>query len=109
TIEPATDLMVQRFSVSDGLAPAIGNVRNINVPGDEDGATNGQMRVEVDFPGLNSTLDRIAGTYLYRLVDPNGVFPSVVQPLTVLQKVYPQGVSGTVIGSNGQILSNSVV
>ena len=29
--------------IFDGAPPAIGGVRNLNVPGDEDGATNGQL------------------------------------------------------------------
>ena len=32
--------LVQSFPVTDGVRPMIGGVRNINVPGDEDGAVN---------------------------------------------------------------------
>src|SRR5262249_53388954 len=76
------DQLVQSFDVTDGSVPLIGGVRNISVPSDEDGATNGQVRVELNYPRLNQTLDHIAGHYLFQLVDPNGVFTAVVVPFS---------------------------
>src|SRR5712691_7509662 len=73
-IEPGQELMMQRFKVTDGTLPLIGGARNVNVPGDDDGAVNGRLRVELNYPGLDQTLDHIAGQFLYRLVDPLGVF-----------------------------------
>src|SRR5438552_6136187 len=52
--------LVQSFPVTDGVRPMIGGVRNINVPGDEDGAVNSQIRVELNLPGMNLVLDHIA-------------------------------------------------
>src|SRR5260221_8253081 len=69
-IDPGQDLMMQRFKVTDGALPLIGGVRNGNVPGDDDGGTNGRVLVNLNYPGLNQTLDLIAGKYVYRLVDP---------------------------------------
>jgi len=84
-------------------------VRNSNVPGDEDGVTNGQMHVVVQYPVTSVTLEHIAAPYLFRLVDPLGGFASVTIPFTVVQKTYPQGVSGRLYDGNGQPLGNCVV
>src|SRR6185503_14408227 len=43
SIVDAGDPLVQSFPVSDGKVTAFGGVRDGNVPGDEDGATNGQI------------------------------------------------------------------
>src|SRR2546425_7847107 len=94
TIDFGQEPLVQSFTVTDGSLPLVGGVRDVNVPGDEDGATNGQIRVELNYPGLNEILDHIAGHYLYRLVDANGIFSPVIIPFTVVQKGYAQGVSG---------------
>jgi hypothetical protein len=100
------DWLVQAFPVRDGAVPLIGGVRNINVPGDEDGATNGQIRVVLNYPGLNQVLDHIAGQYIFQVVDAQGVFAPVTTALSIAQKSYPQGVSGTVYnGGNGQPLA----
>src|SRR4051812_598935 len=42
----STDPLVGSFSVTDGVVPIIGGVRNLNVPGDEDGSANGAVRIE---------------------------------------------------------------
>ena len=100
------DWLVEAFSVRDGSVPLIGGVRNINVPGDEDGATNGQIRVELNYPALNAVLDHIAGQYIFQVVDTQGVFAPMTAALSIAPKSYPQGVSGTVYNeSNGQPLA----
>ncbi len=105
------DLLVESFTVTDGQVPLIGGVRNSNVPGDDDGATNGQITVNLFYPNIAATLDSVAGNYLVRVSDPNngGVTP-VIQTFTVSQKVLPQGVSGQVTAAgSGLPLSNAVV
>jgi hypothetical protein len=100
------DWLTEAFPVRDGSVALIGGVRNINVPGDEDGATNGQLRVELNYPGFNQVLDHIAGQYIFQVVDAQGVFAPVTAALSIAQKSYPQGVSGTVYdGGNGQPLA----
>ena len=42
-----SDALVRSFKVTDGQLPIIGGVRNLNVPGDDDGATAGQIRVDL--------------------------------------------------------------
>src|SRR5438552_15334304 len=109
-IDFGQDMLVRSFAVTDGSLPLVGGVRNINVSGDEDGATNGQIRVELNYPGLNETLEHIAGHYLFRVLDANGVFAPLVVPFSVVQKAYPQGVSGQAIAAaTGLPLTNAVV
>lgn len=108
-IDPGEFLM-QSFAVTDGQRPFIGGVRNLNVPGDEDGVANGQILVQLPYPGLNDVLDRISMTYLLRLSDPGAAFTPITNALTIVQKIYPQGVTGKVRGAGtGLPLSQAVV
>jgi hypothetical protein len=91
---------VRHFSVTDGVQSLIGGATNINVPGDTDGTANGQITVVLNYPGLNVTLNAIAGGYLFKLSDPNNVFAAVTNSFTVEQQSAAQGVSGTVYANN---------
>jgi hypothetical protein len=109
-VDLGTDWLVQSFAVADGAVQLIGGVQNINVPADQDGATNGQIRAELNYPGMDLILDRIGGHYLFRLVDPQGVFTPVTAGFTVLPKTYPQGVTGRLFSAaGGQPVGNAVV
>jgi hypothetical protein len=105
----SSDLMVQAFSVTDGQAVRIGGVRNSSVPADEDGLADGQLHVLLNYPSVSPTLERIAGQYLFRLVDPLGGFPPITNAFTVVQKTYTQGVTGRIYNASGQPLANCVV
>src|SRR5687768_18299753 len=48
------------------LFRSIGGIRNVNVPGDEDGSTNGQIRASLIFPAEGES-GRAAGKFLYRV------------------------------------------
>ena len=52
-VDAATDRVARSFTVTDGQLPIIGGVRNLNVPGDDDGVVNGQIRVDLDSPGID--------------------------------------------------------
>jgi len=109
-IDPG-EILVESFTVTDGQVPLIGGVRNSNVPGDDDGATNGQATVNLFYPSVGTVADRIGGNYLVRVSDPNnsGVTPAI-QTFTVSQKIQPQGVSGRITAAgSGLPLSNAVV
>jgi hypothetical protein len=96
--------------VTDGQRPFIGGVRNLNVPGDEDAVANGQIQVQLPYPGLSDVLNRIAMTQLVRLSDPGASFTPVTNTLTVVQKTYPQGVAGKVrAAGTGQPLNQAIV
>ena len=104
------DILVESYTVTDGQAFFIGGVRNRNVPGDDDGLTNSTMTVNVLYPGVNDTLNHIAGTYLVRVTDAAGSFTPIIQTLTIVQKNYPQGVHGQVFSAGtGLPLTNTVV
>src|SRR4051812_38571898 len=108
-VDAATESLVQSFSVSDGRVSLVAGVRNTSMPGDDDGVTNGQIQVNLPFPGVNSTLDRIAAQYLYRVSDPLGSFSPVTNALNIVQRSFNQGVTGRVFDSSGQPIPNGPV
>jgi len=104
----AGDLLIQRFQVTDGQVPLVAGVRNLNVPGDEDGLTNGQIRTVLNFPPAGGSF--AAGQGLYRVLDPAGSLTSVTQAFSVTQRHYPQGVTGRLTwAATGQPLTNAVI
>ncbi len=104
----AGDLLMQSFRVTDGLIPTLGGVTNLNVPGDADGTVNGQIQVQLDYPGRDSIYSRIEGLWLYRVSSPSNAFTSVTQQFRVWQKTLPLSISGSV--SNGvNWLTNALV
>lgn len=108
-IDPGEPLM-QGFKVRDGAVPTIGGVRNWNVPGDEDGATNGQLNVQLFFPGVDGALGRFEGNYLYRISSPSGAFAPVTQSFVVRQKSAAQGLRGRITdAATGAPLTNAAV
>ncbi len=91
----SNDLLTQSLRLTDGQALTIGGVRDSNVPGDEDGAANGQIRTVLDFQTLSET-NRAIGTFIYQVSSPSGGFAPVTAVFTVLQPDYPQHVTGRV-------------
>ena len=100
-VNAPTDRLFRSFTVTDGQLPIIGGVRNLNVPGDDDGAVNGALRVDLDQPGIDNVLGTAAGSFIYRVSDPLNVFPPATQTFTVAQKVYAQGIRGRVTAAAG--------
>lgn len=105
TIDPS-DLMVQSFRISDDNATSLVGVRNSNIPGDDDGEANGQVRSEINFQLQEA--DRASGKYIYRTSPTAGGFDPVTTGFAVSQPPYPQKVTGRVI-SNGSGVSNAMV
>ena len=89
------------FRVTDGQLPLFGGVRNPNVPGDDDGATNGAIRVDLPFPSLDRVFASAVGKFIFRVSDPLSVFAPVSATFEVQQHVLPQGVSGRVTAASG--------
>jgi hypothetical protein len=110
-VADASEPIVLSFRVTDGQVPTIGGVRNLNVPGDEDGAVNGQIRAELFTPGPDGTVDRIVGNFVIKVSDATpGGFAPVTQRFTIRQKTRPQGVTGKVTAaSTGLPLANTFV
>ena len=100
-VDPATDGLTRSFTVTDGQLPIIGGVRNLNVPGDDDGAVNGTIRVDLDSPGIDNVFGTASGRFIYRVSDPLNVFTPVTRTFTVAQKVYPQGIRGRITAAAG--------
>ena len=101
------DLLVDSFTVTDGVKPTIGGVRNSNVPGDEDATADQSIQAILFYPGLDRTLSRFAGSYVYRA--PSGA-ASTTQPFVVTQKILPQGVNGRLTSAqSGLPLTNTSV
>jgi hypothetical protein len=101
------ELLVQSFKVTDGQVTAFGGVRDTNIPGDEDGATNSQISTLVYF-AASPEFGRGVGSYLFRLSSPTSHFSPVTQPFTVTQTAYAQRITGTVT-SGGSPVTNAAV
>jgi hypothetical protein len=91
--------IVQSTGLSDGQVLSIGGVRDINVPGDEDGNTNGQIQTLFSLSKAPE-LSRLVGPHLFTVSSPIGNFPVVTQSLTVTQSAFAQRVTGQVTSSS---------
>ena len=100
-VDLATDNVFRSFTITDGQLPIIGGVRNLNVPGDDDGATNGTIQVNLDLPGIDNVFDTAAGKFIYRVSDPASAFAPVTKPFTVAQKPSSQGIRGRITAASG--------
>ena len=100
-VNAPADRVFRSFTVTDGQLPIIGGVRNLNVPGDDDGAVNGQIRVDLDSPGIDNVLGTGAGSFIYRVSDSLNSFPPVTQTFAVAQKLFAQGIRGRVTAAVG--------
>lgn len=104
----AGDLGVDGFQVTDGQLPLISGVRNLNVAGDDDGLTNGQILVQYNYPNAGGGL--WSGKFLFRVSDPAGILASATQAVTVAQYPYPQAFVGRVtFAGTGLPLTNCPV
>jgi len=104
----AGDQLITSFQVTDGQVPLVAGLRNLNVPGDEDGLTNGQIQVVSYYPSAASST--AIGTSLIRVSDPSGSLTSVTQAFAIVEKFYPQGITGRLTSAGtGRPLTNAVV
>ncbi|MEY2428447.1 MAG: hypothetical protein QOJ40_1332, partial [Verrucomicrobiota bacterium] len=109
-VDAATDRVFRSFTVTDGQLPIIGGVRNLNVPGDDDGATNGAIRVDLDTPGIDNVFGTASGSFLFRVSDPLNGFTPTNKTFTVSQKAYLQGIRGRITAAtNGAALPGAFV
>jgi hypothetical protein len=99
-VDPA-EPAIRIFKVTDGQMPMIGGVTNLNVPGDMDGLTNGQIQVLLDFPGMDSVLDAAVGSFIYLVSDAQTDTPLATNTFTVAQKQQPQGIRGHLSAATG--------
>jgi hypothetical protein len=87
------EMLLQSFEVTDGQALSIGGVRNVNVPGDEDGQANDKIRAVLNFRALAEVL-MLAPNQVYK-VSPLGGGSEQTKAFTITQP-YSQGVTGKV-------------
>jgi len=100
------DMMVQQFRLTDGQAPVIGGVTNINVPGDSNPAS-GAITAQWNFQnGLLSQI--LVAQYLFVLSSPTGAFAPITNHFTVTNTPSVQSISGTVT-SGTNIIPNAVI
>ena len=103
------DPLTWSFPLTDGQVPLVAGVRNLNIPGDEDGLVNGQIRAVIYVP-LDAGGPVAAGKSVVKVSDPLGGFSAVTQPFTVAPRVYPQSVTGRLtLAATGLPLTNTVV
>ncbi|HLZ53529.1 MAG TPA: Ig domain-containing protein [Verrucomicrobiae bacterium] len=94
------DVLVQQFNLTDGQAGmVISGVTNINVPGDTDGTTNGQITAILPFPA-DEFIQKIVGQYGFVLSSPGGHFSPITNLFAVTNFPFAQQISGTVL-TNG--------
>ena len=104
----AGDLLITSFQVTDGQVPIVAGLPNLNVPGDEDGLTNGQIRVVSYYPSVANS--SAIGTSLIRVSDPSGSLTSATQAFSIREEFYPQGITGRLTSAGtGLPLTNAVV
>jgi hypothetical protein len=102
------DWMVQQFQMTDGRpGMVIGGVTNINVPGDTDGATNGQIAATLNFFN-GDFMQNVVGQYLFKVSSPSNHFAALTNPLTVTNFPFAQQITGTVV-TNGAAFPNALV
>jgi hypothetical protein len=96
------DTLVQSFKVTDGQALAIGGVRNLNVPGDEDGLANGTIRAVLNFPAL-AEANKAVARFVYRVSPVTNGFELATAAFTITQPGYAQQVVGKVTSGGSAV------
>ena len=89
------EFFAERFEDTSGQVTSIGGVRNSNIPGDEDGAADGQIRTFL-IPATGPELGRFAGQQIIRVSSPTAAFATLTRTLTITQPAQAQSISGTV-------------
>lgn len=99
-IVDSNEPLIRRFTVTDGQVPIFGGIRNVNAPGDDDGAANGQMAVNVSYSRTDQS-DHFKGKFVWRVTSPTSAFSAVTAALTVTDRVHAQpiNISGSVSGA----------
>lgn len=91
------DLLTQQFKVTDGQVTSVAGRRNLNIPGDEDGAANTSVLTKLYFTPSEIT-GRIDGRYIFRVSPEGPGFAPFTAPLTITQQDHGgSGISGTVM------------
>ena len=90
------DILMAKYLVTDGQVTSIASQRNLNIPGDDDGAADGKILTKLH-GDPQDTIGMLDGQFIFR-VSPSGTgFTPFTATLVVTQKDYGgSGLSGTV-------------
>ena len=100
----AGDLLVRKITITDGAVTNIAGRRNLNIPGDEDGVADQQIRTRLLY-SPREIVGRIPGKYIFRVSAASGTaFTPFLAILGVTQHNYGgSGISGQVTGGSPQL------
>ena len=92
----AGDIFIRQFRVTDGGVASIAGQRNLNIPGDEDGAADKQIHTRLLLTRSTSP-EKIDGSHIFRVSPGSGSgFTPFTATLSVTQKDYSgSGISGS--------------
>jgi uncharacterized GH25 family protein len=94
--------LVQSFVLTDGQVTSVGGVRNPNIPGDDDGASDGQITTHISLPASPES-GKTAGSYVILISSPTGKFTAFTKTLAVTQPSYGQSASGQVTSGGSPV------
>lgn len=101
------ELLLLSFRLTDGRVEMFGGVRDEAIPGDDDGATNGQISVSLRLSALPEA-NRLVGNYVFRVSSLDASFTPLLRPFVVAQSAQAQTVRGLVT-ANGSPLAGAAV
>jgi len=97
----ASDLLIRQYTVTDGQVTSIGGQRNLNVPGDDDGAADNTISTHFNYNGSQDIVHLMTGTHIFQVSPSGSGFTPVTHTLTVTQQDYSgSGISGQVVDSS---------
>lgn len=97
----ASDLLIRQYTVTDGQVTGIGGQRNLNVPGDDDGAANSTITTHFNYGGSKDIVHLMTGTHIFQVSPSGSGFTPITHTLIVTQQDYSgSGISGQVVGSS---------
>jgi hypothetical protein len=103
----AGEPLLLSFKVSDGQVALFAPPPGRGSPGDDDNATNGQVRKVLTLSILPESV-RAVGSYVFKVSALDGSFVPVVQPFVILPGAYPQAVEGRVLDGGTPVASAMV-
>jgi len=105
-VDPGDDLVLS-FNAADGEVSPIPADSGVGSAGDDDGATNGQVRKVLTLAILPEVV-RTIGAYVFKVSAVDSSFAPLTQPFTISAGVYAQAVDGRVLAGGVPVPSAMV-
>ncbi len=105
-VDPGDDLLLS-FTVADGQVPPFVPAPGEGSAGDDDGATNGQVRKVLTLAILPESV-RVVGSYVFRVSALDGSFTPLTRAWVILPGAHPQAVTGRVLAGGVPVPSAMV-